>query len=429
MTSGHAVCPSEQVDHVWHLHLTYTRSYWERFCKEVLGRPLHHDPTRGGPAENDKHYRMYEATLASYRNSFASEPPVDLWPPAVIRFGEDVQHRQINTRQNCFVPKSPIKRLLGAGLLVASLVIVCGCVAPVVANAQQDRELFLGIYAAAVIGALAMGKVIQRTLRQPDGPADPDVGTLDPVDTALLAGGPIRVFDTVLLQLIECGALSHMADGKIELSGELPDCTDPLERQIYDAVSTSDDRARSLDDIRKRIQFDLEPRKQSLCERGLYLSESRSFLAAIIPALSTGMVVIGLAIPRIVSGAEAKKPVAFLMFMMAIAIVISVGMFGRRPRRTLRGDAYVKDVLARDGKMNVDGIAAGSSVVLRTALLGTAVLAATEYDSLAKALHPKKDPTSSSGGCSSGCGGGCGGDAGGGGCGGGGCGGGGCGGD
>jgi len=26
MTAGHVVTPSEEVDHAWHMHLTYTRS-------------------------------------------------------------------------------------------------------------------------------------------------------------------------------------------------------------------------------------------------------------------------------------------------------------------------------------------------------------------------------------------------------------------
>jgi hypothetical protein len=29
VAAGHPVTPSDQVDQVWHLHLTYTRSYWE----------------------------------------------------------------------------------------------------------------------------------------------------------------------------------------------------------------------------------------------------------------------------------------------------------------------------------------------------------------------------------------------------------------
>jgi hypothetical protein len=38
--STHIVTPSEQVDQVWHLHLTYTRSYWDEFCPNVLGQPF-----------------------------------------------------------------------------------------------------------------------------------------------------------------------------------------------------------------------------------------------------------------------------------------------------------------------------------------------------------------------------------------------------
>jgi hypothetical protein len=65
-------CPSEHVDQTWHLHLTYTRSYWKQLCGEILGRPIHHEPTRGGPDEHHKHVRMYEQTLESYRGFFGS---------------------------------------------------------------------------------------------------------------------------------------------------------------------------------------------------------------------------------------------------------------------------------------------------------------------------------------------------------------------
>ena len=51
MEAGHPVTPSEEVDQAWHLHMVYTRSYWERLCGGVLKKPLHHDPTRGGKAE------------------------------------------------------------------------------------------------------------------------------------------------------------------------------------------------------------------------------------------------------------------------------------------------------------------------------------------------------------------------------------------
>jgi uncharacterized protein (TIGR04222 family) len=80
MTAGHQVTPSKAVDEAWHLHLTYTRSYWDRLCKEVLGRPLHHYPSNGSDADAEKYAKQYERTLASYQETFAVPPPADVWP-------------------------------------------------------------------------------------------------------------------------------------------------------------------------------------------------------------------------------------------------------------------------------------------------------------------------------------------------------------
>ena len=69
MTAGHEVTPSDEVDQVWHLHLTYTRHYWGEFT-EALGANLHHGPTSGGPAEENRYRDNYEATLQSYMREF-----------------------------------------------------------------------------------------------------------------------------------------------------------------------------------------------------------------------------------------------------------------------------------------------------------------------------------------------------------------------
>jgi len=79
-TAGHPVTPSKSVDEAWHLHLTYTRSYWDELCGRVLMRPLHHEPTRGGAEEDAKFGDWYARTLDSYRAAFAEEPPPDVWP-------------------------------------------------------------------------------------------------------------------------------------------------------------------------------------------------------------------------------------------------------------------------------------------------------------------------------------------------------------
>ncbi len=80
-SSGEPVAPSDVVDQVWHTHLLYTRNYWDVFCKQVLGRQLHHEPAAGQAGERDRLGDWYSQTLARYREHFG-DPPADIWPDA-----------------------------------------------------------------------------------------------------------------------------------------------------------------------------------------------------------------------------------------------------------------------------------------------------------------------------------------------------------
>lgn len=107
VAAGHPVTPSDQVDQVWHLHLAYTRSYWEAFCPQVLGCMLHHGPTRGGAGEAAKYDDAYRRTLASYERCFGAPPPADLWPPPAVRFGRDLAFVRVNRRRYWLLPRDP----------------------------------------------------------------------------------------------------------------------------------------------------------------------------------------------------------------------------------------------------------------------------------------------------------------------------------
>jgi hypothetical protein len=90
--------PGEEVDEVWHQHLTYTRDYWDVWCGAVLGGPLHHDPTEGGP-DQDRYFRArYAATLAAYERFFGP-PPELFWPATHVRFASRPRFRTIDRRR------------------------------------------------------------------------------------------------------------------------------------------------------------------------------------------------------------------------------------------------------------------------------------------------------------------------------------------
>jgi len=71
--------PSPTIDEAWHLHLTYTHNYWKGLCAGVLGKEIHHFPSKGGPEENEKHVQWYNDTLDSYREVFGHSAPGDIW--------------------------------------------------------------------------------------------------------------------------------------------------------------------------------------------------------------------------------------------------------------------------------------------------------------------------------------------------------------
>lgn len=98
------VTPSDEVDQVWHLHLVYTRSYWEDL-QAILGRPLHHGPTAGGRDEDDKFAGWYERTKLLYESEFGEKPPVELWPPSEIRFHPGQRFRRLDAGAHWIIAK------------------------------------------------------------------------------------------------------------------------------------------------------------------------------------------------------------------------------------------------------------------------------------------------------------------------------------
>ena len=111
--------PSVEVDQVWHLHMTYTRDYWERFCPDVLGYELHHGPTEGGEAEDEKYLEQYERTLDYYQEVFGRAPPEDLWPHPDVRFSSFPNLRWVDLSKHSITPRSRILIALGAVAVVA----------------------------------------------------------------------------------------------------------------------------------------------------------------------------------------------------------------------------------------------------------------------------------------------------------------------
>lgn len=126
VTQGGEHTPSDAVDQAWHLHLTYSRDYWQRFCPQVLGKDLHHGPTAGGSAERERFFAQYARTLKNYEAVFGP-PPVDIWPGAAQRLIDDPRARRVHPRDGLILRKSVLFAALGlamvAGFVLAAVLL------------------------------------------------------------------------------------------------------------------------------------------------------------------------------------------------------------------------------------------------------------------------------------------------------------------
>ena len=150
--------PSDQVDQIWHLHLTYTKSYWKDLCQNILKCELHHGPTKGGKLEYEKYREQYQYTLALYQKEFGKQPPSDVWPCPNLRFKNVDKFVRINKSTNWLIQK-PSWHF--AALMFAPLFLV--------ACSADENEYGFWFYVKALFGVYVIYKIIKFIHDNTDG--------------------------------------------------------------------------------------------------------------------------------------------------------------------------------------------------------------------------------------------------------------------
>lgn len=149
--SEQQITPSDAVDQAWHLHLTYTQSYWKDFCQNTLGKEIHHNPTKGGDAEKKKFSKCYDATFELYTQEFGEAPIASIWLNNKTRF-TDIHFQRINTRKYWLI-KKPKAQVLNA-IKVTALVIAI----PVLFIRAENGGISLGTIMFLLFGIVAVIK-------------------------------------------------------------------------------------------------------------------------------------------------------------------------------------------------------------------------------------------------------------------------------
>lgn len=419
------VTPSDPVDQAWHLHLCYTRSYWEEFCGKVLRMPLHHEPTRGGRDEHVRHENQYARTLLLYRELFGEEPPRDIWPSVEDCFRSGARMVRVNRDEVWTIPKP---RRGWAGLLVLAVsVFAIGCTpmvlnAPLVAEVRIPGLPFLGALAVTAGLLWLLTDRLRKIAREPRGHGAPPDGFADEskhlYERAYLVGGPARVVDTVLVQLIQDGKLRFDSAANVfEVRVPASEYGSGFEREVMELIAQSP-AVRSVrgalfskaDAFREPLErYDLlgDPPKVAKARR------VSGWLMVLLFAASAA---------QLANGITHGKPVMFLVLAVVFLAASAIACFTWKPLRNRLGDEVVEGLQHRHAagrSFSVVSDTLGFPMGLAVSLFGISVLHGTQYDAMARSIAPSGG-SSSGGGCSSsgcsssGCGSGCGGCGGGG---------------
>ncbi len=158
MTSGHPVTPSDEIDQVWHLHLIYTKAYWEEFCKDIIRAPFHHHPTKGGKKEGEKFRNWYARTKQTYREVFGEEPPSDIWKNEHERFALAPHYKRINTHSNWIIPKPLF--LKRQNIAIVALLVLAILFFSCVGESEQNNSSAFGIIIGVISLFVVLGTII-----------------------------------------------------------------------------------------------------------------------------------------------------------------------------------------------------------------------------------------------------------------------------
>lgn len=421
VAAGHPVTPSEQVDRVWHLHLIYTKSYWQEFCPNILRTELHHNPTQGGSAEGLKFEDWYCKTLESYQQFFGI-PPSDIWSLPRDRFGRELHFAMINTQENWVIPKfslNPIANLHPKQAIVFSILfLTSAAISSCQVGASNSNPLnytgseFLSFYFQLSLLFIFLAHCLRYFLRLPiSSPIQPP-SSLNPYEIAYLADGDRRVADTAIASFFQRGYITvDPEQRKLNWTGSIAALSNPVEKAVAGSIRTSG----HIDSISKSISYSTLPICDRLISWELLIKPQQAFIAKIIPALLIASL-LGLGISKILVGISRGKPIGFLVFMCALIAIYGVTLTKRPINRSIHGDRVLK-TLRNSTPSKVFGLD-DSQLPFVVALLSMAILPNESFADLKQLFIPVSNSNSGSVGDSGGdggggCGGGCGGCGGG----------------
>jgi hypothetical protein len=322
--SGTGAAPSKIVDEVWHLHLTYTQSYWTDFCKNTLGKDIHHFPSPGGETEDQRHREWYAATLMLYKDIFGKEAPADIWPDPVMQ-GVKLELPPRGFRMEV---------ILGiAAILISPFLFIYfsyGTVFPFLLNGPQFLQFF-PLYSAALMLSYILYRYLDNKMVTQIAAANfPEDVT--PFQVAFFLYGKHRAFQTSVVDMVKKGLLEVTEDQHLIIRNHQyeakPDDPNPL---ITTLSTEQDGTVYNYKDLLEKWMDQKKFSHPVLNALEKYAFGRRGALRDYAFQAAFGAVFL----IRIAQGISNRHPVAFLVLEFVMLLIIFLFVVRLHSRRAM----------------------------------------------------------------------------------------------
>lgn len=326
--------PSPSVDLVWHHHLTYTRDYWTRFCPDVLGASLHHEPAGSNSADRADLAEQYARTLQRYQDVFGVPPDDELWPT----YRE--QERQVRNRRHIDISRYWLLRRprwdRWRWWMVVTALLPGGLHALPANPLHWPGPEFLSLFVVLMAGTAIACAVIGRRLRDLGPAVARESLTTD--ELAFLVGGAERVVDITAHQLEQRQVL--FVEGGRLCTAPAATALSPLEAALL-AVCTL---PRAPAELVRLLAPQLHQIGVQLERRRLWLDAGQMMRMRWMKLLPLGgLWLLGAAKTSI--GLQHDRPVLWLALLMIVLSLSLLVVLLERDRRSTAGRQLVRDCL------------------------------------------------------------------------------------
>jgi uncharacterized protein (TIGR04222 family) len=317
--SPNGASPSKAVDEAWHLHLTYTKSYWDAFCKNTLGKDIHHYPSTGGEKEDHKHINLYDETLSLYESVFGEQPSADIWPQPVKQTGAQLWEQ---VQPYLLVSKGTLLAIVLLLLIPFGInYLITGIASPYLLNGPQFLEFYAMLCVAALIAFYLYRK--DRIMRMNN------IVNVWPLDKAnifqltYMVYGKERAIQTCLLDLYRRGLVSVDDNREIVIHRNNYQAPEKEENPLVPALLAEADGS----SVPYGIIADTWHERQSFEQPGIgQLLLLHNKKESRLQKSWSILIVFFIGLARLIQGMINDRPVGFLVLEIIAFIIASVVM-------------------------------------------------------------------------------------------------------